>query len=309
MKKIALFLLTSFILSSCKDAAPKFDASGTFEADEILVSAQQSGQILSLKIHEGDALAAKQMIGKIDVTNYQLQRAQVEATMGSLQEKLNTASPQNDVVKRQIVVTQTQIASLLKEKTRIENLLKSDAATPKQLDDITAQIEPLQKQLAVYQQQMESSNASVGTQNRAILSERNPLQKSVAVIEEQIRKGNIVNPVKGTVLTQYAFEGEMTAMGKVLYKIADLDTLTLRAYISGTQLSKVKIGQMVKVKIDLGNSFKEYSGKIVWVSDKAEFTPKTIQTKNERENLVYATKISVPNDGFLKIGMYGEINF
>ena len=249
------------------------------------------------------------MIGKIDVTNYQLQRAQVEATMGSLQEKLNTASPQNDVVKRQIVVTQTQIASLLKEKTRIENLLKSDAATPKQLDDITAQIEPLQKQLAVYQQQMESSNASVGTQNRAILSERNPLQKSVAVIEEQIRKGNIVNPVKGTVLTQYAFEGEMTAMGKVLYKIADLDTLTLRAYISGTQLSKVKIGQMVKVKIDLGNSFKEYSGKIVWVSDKAEFTPKTIQTKNERENLVYATKISVPNDGFLKIGMYGEINF
>ena len=247
MKKIAFYLLFVTAVSSCKDTTPKFDASGTFEADEILVSAQQSGQILSLKIHEGDVLAEKQTIGKIDVTNFQLQRAQVEATIGSLQEKLNTTSPQNEIVKRQVAVTQTQIASLQKEKSRIENLLKSDAATPKQLDDINAQIEPLQKQLAVFQQQMESSNSSVGTQNRAILSERNPLQKSVAVIDEQIRKGNIVNPVKGTVLTQYAFEGEMASMGKVLYKIADLDTITLRAYISGTQLSKVKIGQVVKV--------------------------------------------------------------
>ncbi len=307
MKKIAFFLFTSFILSGCKDSTPQFDASGAFEADEILISAQQTGQILALKIHEGEVLTEKQLIGKIDVTNFQLQRAQVEASVGSLQEKLNTASPQNDVVKRQVFVTQSQIASLQKEKTRIENLLKADAATPKQLDDINAQIDPLQKQLAVYQQQMESSNSTVNTQNRAILSERNPLQKSVAVIDEQIRKGNIVNPVKGTVLTQYAFEGEMTSMGKVLYKIADLDTITLRAYISGTQLSKIKIGQVVTVKIDAGDKLKAYKGTIRFVSDKAEFTPKTIQTKNERENLVYATKISVPNDGFLKIGMYGEI--
>ncbi len=309
MKKIFLILASLFILQSCQKNEKTFDASGSFEAEEVIVSAQQSGQLLLFPIHEGDLLQKNQTVGSIDVTDLLLQKAQVQASIGSLQEKLNTPAPQINVVKKQLAVQQTQLGSLQKEKNRVESLLKAEAATQKQFDDISAKVEEVKKQLAVSEEQIELYNATVNTQNRAVLSEKNPLQKKVAQVDELIRKGKIINPIKGTVLTKYALEGEMAGIGKALYKIANLDTMTLRVYVTGRQLPSTQLGQVVKVKIDNGEAFKEYKGKIFWISDKAEFTPKTIQTKEERQNLVYAVKISVPNDGFLKIGMYGEMLF
>ena len=164
--------------------------------------------------------------------------------------------------------------------------------------------------MQVTQQQIDVQKNNVATQNRSILSEGKPLEKRVAQLQDQLDKSNIVNPIAGTVLTKYAEEGEVTASGKALYKIADLSTITLRAYVTATQLSQLKLGQTVKVFADNGpNKYNEYSGTITWISDKAEFTPKTIQTKEERANLVYAVKVKVKNDGYLKIGMYGELKF
>jgi hypothetical protein len=205
-------------------------------------------------------------------------------------------------------VQETQLATLQRERTRTENLLKQDAATGKQLDDINAQIDVLQKQMNVTRQQIAVQQNNIYTQNRSVLSEQKPLEKRVAQLNEQIDQSKIVNPIKGTVLTKYAQAGEVTSVGKALYKIANLDTLTLRAYISGAQLPLIKLGQTVKVMIDSGaKAYREYPGTITWIADKAEFTPKTIQTKEERANLVYAIKVRVKNDGYLKIGMYGEM--
>jgi HlyD family secretion protein len=208
----------------------------------------------------------------------------------------------------QLAVQQSQLRTLERERTRTSNLVQADAATGKQLDDINAQIDVLQKQIRVTQQQIKVQQSNVGTQNRGILSEANPLEKRVAQLNDQLAKATIVNPVAGTVLTKYAETGEYTAPGKALYKIADLSWLTLRAYISGSQLSQIKLNQPVKVFVDQGaEEYKTLTGTITWISDKAEFTPKTIQTKEERANLVYAVKVRVKNDGYLKIGMYGEV--
>ena len=192
----------------------------------------------------------------------------------------------------------------------MKTCLKDGAVTQRQVDDINIQVDATRKQMLVTQQQINVQRSNTGTQNRSILSEKNPLEKQVAQLSEQLSKANIVNPVNGTVLTKYAEAGEVTSAGKALYKIADVSYLNLRAYITGTQLSTVKLNQTVKVFIDSGaNKYREYPGTIIWISDKAEFTPKTIQTKDERANLVYAIKIKVKNDGYLKIGMYGEVKF
>ena len=196
------------------------------------------------------------------------------------------------------------------EQARIQNLLKQDAATGKQLDDITAQVDVARKSIAVTQQQIQVQKANVSTQNRGILSESGPLKKRAAQLDDQLKRASIVNPVAGTVIAQYAEAGEITSAGKALYKIADLSQVYLRAYITGAQLSQVKLGQTVKVLVDDGvKKYKEFPGTITWISDKAEFTPKTIQTKDERANLVYAIKVKVKNDGYLKIGMYGEVEW
>ena len=185
---------------------------------------------------------------------------------------------------------------------------KQDAATGKQVDDINSQIEVARKQIAVTQQQMAVQRNSISTQNRSVMSEAAPLEKKVAQLNEQIQKSNIVNPISGTVITKYAQQGEFATTGKALYKIAGLSEMTLRAYITGAQLPQVKLDQNVKVLVDNGaKKYKEFDGTVSWISDKAEFTPKTIQTKDERANLVYAIKIKVKNDGYLKIGMYGEV--
>jgi HlyD family secretion protein len=210
----------------------------------------------------------------------------------------------------QLQVQESQLQNLLHERTRLENLIKADAATAKQMDDMNAQIDVVKKQMQVTRQQIQVQRSNIGTQNRSILSEGKPLEKRVAQLEDQLKRSNITNPVRGTVIEKYAEAGEMTATGKALYKIADLSVMTLRAYVTGMQLPQIKLGQTVKVLIDDGaQKYRELPGTITWISDKAEFTPKTIQTKEERANLVYAIKVQVKNDGYLKIGMYGEIKF
>ena len=296
------------MLSSCSNGNGSYDASGTFEANEVIVSSELSGKILSLPIEEGQVLVKDSVVGIVDAANISLQKEQVEANIQALSEKTADVSPQVKLLENQLAVQQSQLNNLLHEQTRIQNLLKQDAATGKQLDDINAQIDVAKKSLAVTQQQINVQRNNISTQNRSILSEGKPLQKRVAQLEDQLKRANIINPVNGTVITKYAEEGEITSAGKALYKIADLSIMTLRAYISGSQLSQVKLGQNVKVLVDDGKKkYKELSGSISWIAEKAEFTPKTIQTKDERANLVYAVKIRVKNDGYLKIGMYGEV--
>ena len=307
---LPLLLFTTLLAASCKDDGPGTDASGVFESDEVIVSAEQTGKLLSFPIKEGDSLQKGTLVGNIDINNVVLQKQQVQASIQALQQKITNPQPQLELVRRQLAVQESQLAQQQKEKTRTENLLKADAATQKQLDDINAQIDQLQKQIAVSRQQIALYNSNIATQNRTITSEKDPMEKSVATIQDQINKGQVINPITGTVLTKYALEGEMTSTGKALYKIANLDTLTLRAYATGAQLTMVKLNQQVKVFTDLGaKKYREYTGQVYWISDKSEFTPKTIQTKDERANLVYAIKIRVKNDGYLKIGMYGEVKF
>jgi HlyD family secretion protein len=301
-------LMASLLIIGCNRSESEFDASGTFEADETIVSSEMPGKILSFNVEEGMQIAKDSIVGSVDATNIDLQQQQVEASINALNEKMANVNPQVELLQNQLAVQQSQLDNLLHERTRIENLLKSDAATPKQLDDINSQIDVLKKGMAVTQQQINVKKNDIATQNRSILSEAEPLRKRVAQLQDQQHRANIVNPVSGTVITKYAEAGEITSSGKALYKIADLSELNLRAYVTGVQLPTIKLGQQVKVMIDQGDKkYKEYTGNIIWISDKAEFTPKTIQTKEERANLVYAIKVKVKNDGYLKIGMYGEV--
>ena len=311
MKHIVFIALIAIsVLTACKNGNGNADASGTFEANEVIVSAESSGKLTSFTMEEGQLIAKDSVVGTVDATNISLQKEQVESSIQALGEKTADVSPQVKLLENQLAVQQSQLNNLLHEQGRIQNLLKQDAATGKQLDDINAQVDVAKRSMNVTRQQIQVQQNNVATQNRSILSEGKPLQKRVAQLEDQLKKTTIVNPIAGTVLTKYAEQGEITSAGKALYKIADLSTITLRAYITGTQLSQVKLGQAVKVLVDDGaKKYKEFTGTITWISDKAEFTPKTIQTKEERANLVYAMKIKVKNDGYLKIGMYGEVKF
>jgi HlyD family secretion protein len=303
-------LAALLFLMSCGNKNGKFDATGTFEADEVIVSSELAGKITSFSVEEGQTIPKDSIVAVVDAANISLQKEQVEANIQALSEKTADVSPQVRLLENQLAVQQSQLNNLLHEQARVQNLLKQDAATGKQLDDITAQVDVAQKNLAVTQQQINVQRSNVATQNRGIMSEGRPLEKRIAQLDDQLKRATILNPVNGTIITKYAEQGEITAAGKALYKIADLSTMTLRAYITGTQISQVKLGQVVKVLVDDGaDKYKELPGTIVWIADKAEFTPKTIQTKEERANLVYAIKVKVKNDGYLKIGMYGEIKF
>jgi HlyD family secretion protein len=310
MRTILILAFTAIFLQSCKSNQIEPDASGTFEAEDVIVSSELGGQILTLNLNEGDSLGKGQIVGTIDADNIALQKAQVEATIQSLSQKTANVSPQVNLLQNQLAAQQSQIDHLVHERERTRRLLEDDAATGKQLDDINAQIDVAMKQLAVTQQQINVQKSNVATQNRSILSESKPLRKQAAQLEERLSKSKIINPINGVVLTKYAEQGEVTAPGKALYKIADVSELILRAYVTGTQLAEIKLNQPVKVLIDKGaKDYRSYTGKIILISDKAEFTPKTIQTKDERANLVYAVKVAVKNDGFMKIGMYGEVLF
>ncbi|MFA6245851.1 MAG: HlyD family efflux transporter periplasmic adaptor subunit [Mucilaginibacter sp.] len=303
-----IFLTAGFAGCHLKDQLS--DASGTFEVDEVIVSAEVPGKILALNIDEGDVLKKDSVVGFIDAVPLELQKAQVEATMRSLHKKTMDVRPQVQLLKDQLAILNTQLANALKEKLRTEKLIKADAATTKQLDDWNTQIEVIQRQITVNRQQIKVQQSTTGTQNSTVLSEYQPLRRSVAQIDDQLKRTHITNPVNGTVLTKYAMSGEITTAGKALYKIADLSIVTLRAYITSDQLAQIKLNQRVHVMVDNGSAaYRNYTGLISWISDKAEFTPKTIQTKDERANLVYAVKIRVKNDGYLKIGMYGEVKF
>ena len=323
MKK-HIFILSIFALFSCNNSADSYDASGTFEADEILVTAKANGTILNLNLEEGQHLKRNEKVGEIDPKNVELQKEQVIATIDAIDQKTNSALPQIQVLQSQIStqsanvsILQEQLQNAVRERNRTANLVAKDAATKKQLDDANGQIKVIQKQIAaaqsqlsVLQQQISTTKENVSLQNRAILSERKPTQKKIEQIDEQLKNNSIESPISGMVLTQYLNQGEFATVGKPIFKIANLEVMTLKTFITGDQLPQIKIGQQVKILLEAGEGkTKELPGTIYWISSKAEFTPKTIQTKNERANLVYAAKIHVKNDGYLKIGMYGDVKF
>ena len=308
MKKIILIVLTSVGLFSCDNDKNNYDASGTFETTETIVAAEANGIIKQLDIEEGQILEAGQRIGYIDSVQLWLRKKQLEAQIKSVRSKSPDIAAQTSSFSKQKAVIQSQLKTQLHEKQRIENLVKADAATPKQLDDISGQVDALQKQLEVIHSQEISQTSQLTTQSKGLSGDVIPLKVQIEEVNDQLSKSIIINRVNGTVLAKYAEANEMASLGKPLYKIADLSTLILRAYISGNQLSLIKINQPVKVMVDDGNKkYKEFAGVIEWISNKAEFTPKTIQTKDERANLVYAAKIRVKNDGYLKIGMYADV--
>lgn len=292
---LALALLTVSI-TACHHKGMEYDASGVFEATEVIVSSQGNGEILQFRIEEGDLVEANQRIGLIDTIQLYLKKNQLEASIGSVQSRKTSPSTQ-------IAALQQQIETQKREQQRYENLIAANAANQKQLDDINAQIRLLEKQLAAQYE-------TVNNTNNSLTDESLSLEAQIAQLKDQINKSVITSPVKGTVLAKYAEQGELAVQGKALFKVADVETMFLRAYITASQLTSIQIGQQVKVYSDMGESdSKEYAGKITWISDKAEFTPKTIQTRDERANLVYAVKIEVKNDGYIKKGMYGEVSF
>jgi HlyD family secretion protein len=304
------FVALALLALSCQRSAPKADAYGNFEADELIVGAEASGKIIQFSVEEAQTLNAGTVVGRIDSTQLVLKVAQLKATFRAVAAKSPAIAAQLAVFEKQLNANNQQLSTLQREKQRIENLLKKDAAVPKQLDDLNAQIEQVQRQMDVVNEQRSASDANLNTQKNGLLAEILPLQDQIAQIEDQIAKCKIVNPIDGTVLTKLVEAGEVTSFGKPLYKIANLQQIILRAYVAGDQLGSIKVGQEVKVSIDgPDNTMRDFTGRISWVSSKAEFTPKIIQTKNERVNLVYAIKILVPNDGTLKIGMPAEVHW
>ena len=318
---LLLFLMT---IMGCPRSVATYDASGTFEAEEIIVTAKATGTILKLEVEEGQQLTLHEKVGEIDPKTIELQKEQVIASIDALEQKTGSAIPQIQVLQTQISaqsanvsVLQEQLRNAVRERDRTANLVARDAATRKQLDDANGQIKVIQKQISAaqtqlntLQQQISAAKENVSIQNRAILSERKPTQKKVEQMDEQLKNNMIESPIAGMVLTKYINEGEFAMTGKPVFKMADLDLMILKIFITGDQLAQVKTGQQVKVFIDMGEGkTKELPGTVYWISPKAEFTPKTIQTKNERANLVYAAKIHVKNDGLLKIGMYGDVKF
>lgn len=290
------FILAAALLFGCSNGNGDFDATGTFESEEIIVSSEAMGKLVMFQVEEGMNLKQNQFVGVVDTTQLHLKKKQLLASVKAV------LSKQPDI-NTQLASLQKQIETAEVEKKRIENLVSSNAATTKQLDDVNSQLDVLNKQYA-------ATKSSLTITKQGIQSETLPLIAQVEQIEDQIKKSIIINPIDGTVLTRYAKQDEITSNGKALYKIANLSDMTLRAYVDGDQLGQIKLGQKVKVFVDKGEGDqKEMSGEIYWVSSKAEFTPKTIQTKDERANLVYAIKVKVINDGYLKIGMYGEVKF
>jgi HlyD family secretion protein len=291
MKHLNL-IVTSLLISllwSCTGNGDKADGYGNFEATEITISAEANGKILFLDVDEGNVLDQNKVVGVIDTVQLSLKRDQLLASKNTIFSKSRNVLSQREVLQEQLKVAQT-------DKDRIQNLVKAKAATAKQLDDINGQISIIKEQIK-----------SVETQNSPIINEVKSIEIQIRQIEDQINKSIVLNPLKGTVLVKYAEPNEVTAFGKPLYKIADLELMTLRVYISENQLANVHIGQEVSVKIDSGEEMKSYPGEVGWISESAEFTPKIIQTKEERVNLVYAAKIRVKNDGSLKIGMPAEM--
>lgn len=285
-----------FFLASCANDKNGSDASGSFETDETVISSEVSGVIKKLELSEGQTLQAGQVVGAIDSTQLLLKKKQ-------LQEQIRAVLSGKPDIEAQTAAFKEQLKSAERERQRYANLIQAGAGTQKQLDDIQTQIDVLKRQIDAQQSALNIASENISRQTA-------PLRVQMEEVDEQLSKCHIVNPLNGTVLAKYAEVNEVTGPGKPLYKIADLSVLYLRAYITGAQLPQVKLGQPVKVSVDDGaGKYRDFAGTISWISAKAEFTPKTIQTKEERAHLVYAIKVRVSNDGLLKIGMYGELKF
>jgi HlyD family secretion protein len=291
-----LSILSVILISfACGRDSEIYDASGSFEATEIIVSSEVGGKILEMNIEEGDSVKGGAVLGQIDTVQLWLKKRQILATVRALEAR-------RPELRKQIAAIEEQISVQTREKERVERLLKAGAATGKQLDDVNASISILTKQL-------DAQRSSLANTSGGLTEDASALMIQADQLDDQLKRSRITSPITGTILTKYAEAGEVTGAGKPLFKIADMDRMILKAYITSDILTQVKQGQSVKVYADFGEEgSRDYEGKIVWISDKAEFTPKTIQTKDERANLVYAVKIAVKNDGYLKIGMYGGLS-
>lgn len=288
MKKIiTLLILTSLI--SCNKNKDKADGYGNFEATEVTISAEANGNIDYLKLEEGDILEPNIQVGLIDTTQLYFNKQQLIASKNTVFSKSSNVLSQRSVLQEQLKTAQI-------EKNRIQNMFAENAATKRQVDEIDGKVKVILEQIK-----------SVETQNAPIVNEVKSIDVQIQKINDQIQKSKIINPIKGTVLAKYAEPKEVTAFGKPIYKIANISEMTLRVYISETQLSNIKVGQNVTVKIDTEKEMKSFPGTISWIASSAEFTPKVVQTKEERVNLVYAVKVKVKNDGSLKIGMPAEM--
>ena len=292
MKKV-LYIAVSLLAIACSKEA-EFDAQGTFEATEVVVSSEATGRILNFDIEEGMTIVANQAVGTIDSLQLHLQRKQLLAQ----QSALLTSRPD---VKKQVASLREQIVKQKSELRRVENMLSDGAATQKQKDDIEAQIKILEGQLEATLSTLSKNTSTINDNSVA-------LEAQIAALDDRISKCRILSSVGGTVLVKYAEAGELASVGKPLMKIADLKNIYLRAYFTSDQLANIKLGDDVKVVADFGGEERyEYTGRVAWISSESEFTPKTIQTKDSRANLVYAVKIAVENDGRLKIGLAGEV--
>lgn len=324
MRKTIVWASLALLLLACGNKEKEYDATGTFEATEVTVSAKASGELLQFDVAEGENVKAGTIVGHIDSYQLQLKKNQLDANRRQLDANRRqlgatrsaTDSRQLDLEK-QVAALRQQIANAGRERQRFAELVKDGAVPRKQLDDINYQIQVLEKQLAATQEQLRSSNASLAAQSQGIAAQMTGIdaqQEGIDVqqaqVDDQISNTEVKAPLTGTVLEKYVERGEFVAVGKPLFKIADTNHIFIRAYVTSAQLQTVKVGQQVKVFADYGDgNKKEYAGSVTWVASQAEFTPKTILTDDERADLVYAVKVSVANDGFVKIGMYGEVKF
>lgn len=289
MKKISVSIVLLFLIFSCNSSDEKADGYGNFEATEVTVSSESNGKILFLNVEEGQELEAQKQVGLIDTLQMHFTKQELFAAKNTITSKSTSVLSQKNVLDEQL-----KTAKL--EQKRIENMFAENAATKRQVDEINGRVSVIYQQIK-----------GVGTQNAPIINDLKSIDVQIEKINDQIKKSTIINPMSGIVLNKYAEPGEVTGFGKPLYKIADVSEMTLRVFVSETQLSQIKIGQEVLVKIDAAQEMKSYKGTVSWIAAQAEFTPKIIQTKEERVNLVYAVKVKVKNDGSLKIGMPAEM--
>ncbi len=291
---VLMTVASALVFASCGNKDVDYDASGVFETTEVIVSSRGTGEIVSLNVEEGQTVAANQPLGELDMTQLVLKKQQLNAGKdAATSRRLNTAT--------QVAALRQQIANLKQEEARFMALLNDGAATQKQVDDIGYQI-------ATLQQQLSAANEQVSTANQSIDGQSAGFDAQIGQIDDMMQQAVITSPIDGVILSKYAEAGEFAVPGRALFKVADVSDMKLRAYITADQLTGLKIGQKVKVYADQGeNGRKEYDGTVSWISSEAEFTPKTIQTRDERSNLVYAIKITVHNDGLIKRGMYGDV--
>ena len=296
MKKNIIIAVAALMTVACGNNKKEYDATGTFEATEVTVAAEQSGTLMVFDINEGDEIALGKEVGLIDTTQIWLKIQQVGATKAVYQS-------QKPDMEKQIAATRQQLTKARQDQQRYKELVADGASPSKMLDDATNQVEVLQKQL-------DAQISSLNTNTNALNKQMAATNIQVSQLKDQLQKCHITTPIKGTVLEKYVERGEFVAIGKPLFKMADTEQMFIRAYVTSAQLQTVKIGQKAKVFADYGEGQKkEYEGTVSWISSRSEFTPKTILTDDERADLVYALKVAIRNDGYVKIGMYGEVKF